>query len=78
MENTIKKNDRIKIKDNLMDELIKAGFNEREMQGFVNNYKGTVQTAYDIYFDTDNETKQWWVSIDLGCEIPLKSCEKID
>ncbi|GAB0156211.1 hypothetical protein CHRYSEOSP005_14750 [Chryseobacterium sp. Alg-005] len=72
----IAKGDKIWIKDNLMEELVKHGFNEKEMSGFVNKFKGTEQTAFDVYKDEDNGTESHWVSVDIGCEIPLTACEK--
>lgn len=74
MRNTIEKGDQILIKDNLMEELVKTGFNADEMVGFVNRFKGSQQTAYDVY---ELEPNKWFVTGDLCCEIPMSSCEKI-
>nr|DAD92301.1 MAG TPA: UBA domain protein [Myoviridae sp. ct9MV2] len=80
----IKKGDKVRIKDNLMDELVRLGFDREEMEGFVKHFQGRVETALDVYQDKgvviDGEvisegTLEWYVTVDLCCEIPLNACE---
>jgi Ftsk gamma domain. len=80
----IKKGDKVRIKDNLMDELVRLGFNREEMKGFVERFKGKVEEALDVYQDKgvviDGEVisegnLEWYVTVDLCCEIPLNACE---
>lgn len=80
----IKKGDKVRIKNNLMDELVRLGFNREEMKGFVKRFTGRVETALDIYQDKDvvidgevisEGTLEWYVTVDLCCDIPLSACE---
>lgn len=80
----IKKGDKVRIKDNLMDELVRLGFDREEMKGFVKRFQGRTETALDVYQDKgviiDGEvicegTLEWYVTVDLCCEIPLNACE---
>lgn len=81
----IKKGDKIRIKDNLMDELIRVGFNKDEMASFVDEFKGKICKAHDVYQDTDQKingviiegTNEWFVTVDLCCETPINACEII-
>lgn len=78
MEPKIKKGDKIRIKENLMEELVKVGFNRSEMESFVERFKGTEQTAYDVYFDAPPSTGEWFATVEMCCEIPLSACELIN
>ncbi|BES63113.1 hypothetical protein [Dysgonomonas capnocytophagoides] len=81
----IKKGDKIRIKDNLMDELIRVGFDRGEITSFVDEFKGKKCKALEVYQDTDQEingvliegTNEWFVTVDLCCEIPINACEAI-
>lgn len=73
-KNDIVKLDKIKIKDNLTEELKKLGF-DLIPQDRMKKFEGTEQTAYDIWKDTDG---QIYVTVELCCEIPIQCCEKID
>ena len=77
MEKKIKKGDKIRIKENLMAELVKFGFKPNEMADFVNHFINTEQTVLDVYHDTDNGTNSLWVTVEMCCEIPISSCEII-
>lgn len=78
MENTIiKQGDTIRIKENLMEELIRLGFKKDEMEGFVKVWKGKTATALDVYTDNDNGTNEIFVTVELCCEIPLTACELV-
>lgn len=68
--------DSIKIKPNLSEVLVKYGFEETEIQSFCERFENTEQVAHDVYFDSDNNTNTYWVTVDLCCEIPLECCEK--
>lgn len=78
MEKTIKTGDKIRIKENLMDELVRCGFNKEEMKLFVKRFKGKNAEAYDVYQGEDsNGNPQMFVTVDLCCEIPLAACEAL-
>ena len=68
----IKKGDKIKIKDNVVSELLKLGF-EIDSAKSMASFEDTIQKVYDI-FDEDGIT---YVSFDICCEIPLKCCEEL-
>lgn len=68
----IREGNLIKIKSNLVEELLKLGFNKNEAEE-LKIFEGTEQMAYEIY-DEDGVA---WVTIDLCCEVPLLCCEKI-
>jgi len=86
MEVTIKKGDKVRIKENLMDELVRLGFNKEEMKSFVRRFKGRTVEALDVYQDVDNEfagvkiegSNEWYVTVELCCEVPLSACELIE
>lgn len=79
----IKKGDTIRIKQNLMEELIRCGFDKESMAHFVKKFKGKTVKALDVWQDIDKEiggkifkgSNEWFVTIDLCCEIPINSCE---
>jgi len=77
MQTIIQKGDKIRIKENLMEELVRFGFNEKEMASFVEKFKNTEQTALDVYEDEDNGTNSTWVTVEICCEVPLSACEKL-
>ena len=81
----IKKGDIIRIKENLMDELVRCGFEREEMESFVKRFKGKKVKALDVYQDVDrvfdgveiNGSNEWCVTVELCCEIPINACELI-
>lgn len=85
MNNIIKKGDIIRIKENLMDELVRCGFDKIEMKSFVRRFKGKTKKVLDIYQDVDSEfngvkingSNEWYVTVELCCEIPLNACELV-
>jgi len=85
MENKIKKGDIIRIKENLMNEFIRCGFSHDDVQHLVSETVGKTKKALDIWQDVDKEidgkhlkgSNEWFVTIDLCCEIPIKACELI-
>lgn len=80
MKNQIKKGDDIRIKDSLMDELVRCGFNKEEMIPFVRSWKGKTCKALDVYQDADeiNGSNEWYVTVDVCCEIPIEACEVVE
>ena len=62
--------DKIRIKENLVDELIRYSFNKEEMKPFVEHFKGKVVKVLDVYQDVDKEihgvridgSNEWYVS----------------
>lgn len=81
----IKKGDKVRIKENLMDELVRCGFNERKMELFVERFSGKTVTALDVYKDVDiylggvkiEGSNEWFVTVELCCEVPINACELI-
>lgn len=86
MEISIKKGDTIRIKENLMDELVRCGFNKEEMQSFVQQFEGKIVKALDVYQDVDKHfdgikiegSNEWFVTVELCCEVPLNACELVE
>ncbi len=85
MKKIIKKGDKIRIKDNLLEELIRVGFNAESMEPFVKMFKGKVVEAVDVYQDVDQKvgdlliegSNEWFVTVELCCEVPLAACELV-
>lgn len=71
----IKKGDKIKVKENVVSELLKLGFEESSAKS-MSIFENTKQTAYDVYEDEDNKG-QFYVTVDLCCEIPVQCCERV-
>lgn len=72
-DQSIKVNDLIKIKRNLMTEMVRLGFAPPVAQDFQDRYASTTQKAHAIW--TEEVSKQTYVTIDLCCEIPIQCCE---
>jgi len=71
----IKRGDIIGIKNNLMSELVRLGFNKEEMESFVDRFQGTIQTAVDVYTSQEHEAEEKFVTVEMCCEIPLACCD---
>lgn len=69
----IKNGDKIKVKNNVVSELLKLGFIETSAKS-MSVFENTEQTAYDVYEDNG----QIYVTVELCCEIPLQCCELVD
>lgn len=65
------------VKDNLLEQLAYHNFDKKEMRAFVEAFVGKTVKALDVYYDKDNGTKSWWVTVDLCCEVPIVCCELI-
>jgi hypothetical protein len=75
----IKKGDNIRIKNNLMQELVRCGFNEATIGGFVKRFEGKKLIALDVYeHEIFLENTETFVTVDFCCEIPLSACELIN
>ena len=68
----INKDQKIKIKDNLVSELLKLGFEKTSAES-MKIFEGTEQIAYDVYEEEGNR----YVTIEMCCEIPEQCCEAI-
>ena len=68
----IKKGDKVKVKNNLVEELLKMGFDKSSAES-MSIFENTEQTAFSVYKDAGEE----YVTIDLCCEIPIQCCELI-
>lgn len=86
MKTKIKTGDQIIVKENLMNELVRCGFNEQEMESFVERFKGKKLKVLNVYQDVDKEvygvfipgSNEWYVTVEMCCEIPLDACELIE
>lgn len=74
MADGIKKGDKIIINDNLREELIRLGF--KNDPAFIKRFKGAKCTVIDVYLDDDSG--EYFVAVDLGCEIPVSACIKLN
>lgn len=70
---SIKTGDTIIINDNLGKELDRLGFESNP--AFVQKFKGAKCTALDVYLDDDSG--EYFVTVDLGCEIPISACSLV-
>lgn len=71
----INQNDKIIIKDNLIEELKRLEI-EIANEEYYKNLVGTKQTAYCIWEDKFSDDKQKYVTIDLCLEIPIQCVER--
>ena len=70
----IEKGSKIRVSDNLKQKLEELDFFKDEARIFAARFAGTIQTAHDIWTDSDGRT---YVTVDLCCEIPIECCESI-
>lgn len=66
---------KVKIKENLYQELKSLGFDELVCENFVNEFGGKVFDVLKIW--KDEEIDQYFVTIDVCVEIPIQCCEFI-
>lgn len=64
---------KIRIKENLVEELLKMGF-EKSSAESLKHLQGTEQEILDLCKDDDGNE---YATVDLGCEIPVQCCEVI-
>jgi len=68
----ILKGDKIRVKDNVVSELLNLGFEESSSKS-MKMFENTEQTAHDVY----EHKGQTYITVDLCCEIPLQCVEKV-
>ena len=73
----IKEGDEILIKDNLAIEMERLKFIPSAVSKMVKTFKGTKQKALTIWKDDEQAKDEWFVTVDLFCEIPIRCCEVI-
>lgn len=66
----MKKGCRIFVKDNLVSELLRMGF-DTDSANSMCEFENTEQTAYNIWKDKAGNK---FVTIDLCCEVPIQCC----
>ena len=67
--------DRVRVKDNLKEELLKLTFNEETSTGMAERFIGTEQEIFALW---TNEDGQEYATVDLLCEIPVQCLEVIE
>lgn len=67
--------DRVRVKDNLKEELLKLTFNEETSTGMAERFIGTEQEIFALW---TNEEGQEYATVDLLCEIPVQCLEVIE
>jgi len=67
------KGDKIKVKDNVVSELLKLGFDSGSAKS-MSVFENTEQTAYDVYEDEGTT----YVTVEMCCEIPIQCCEALE
>lgn len=66
----MKVGDKVIVKDNLEEELIKLTFWEETAKGMAERFVGTKQEIFALW--TDDESGQEYATVDLCCEIPVQ------
>lgn len=69
----INKGEKIKIKNNVVSELLKLGFEKGSAES-MKIFENTEQIVHDIYEDEGTT----YVTVELCCEIPLQCCEVLE
>ena len=67
--------DKVRVKDNLKEELLKLTFGEATSEGMAERFTGTEQEIFALW--TDEESGQKYATIDLLCEIPVQCLEVV-
>ena len=73
LKTMIDKGQKIKIKDNVVIELMKLGFEKGSAES-MKVFENTEQIAHDIYEDEGTT----YVTVEMCCEIPLQCCEALE
>lgn len=66
--------DKVIVKDNLKDELLKLTFHEETCENMAEHFTGTEQEIFALW---TNEDGQEYATVDLCCEIPVQCLEVI-
>lgn len=67
--------DKVRVKDNLKEELLKLKFGEATSDGMAERFTGTKQEIFALW--SDEESEQEYATVDLCCEIPVQCLEVI-
>lgn len=67
--------DKVRVKDNLKEELLRLAFGEATSEGMAERFAGTEQEIFALW--TDEESGQKYATIDLLCEIPVQCLEVV-
>lgn len=68
----MKVGDKVIIKNNLEEELLKLEFDNETSRGMAKKFVGTTQKVFDLWIDEDG---QEYATVDLCCEIPVQCLE---
>lgn len=67
--------DKVIVKDNLEEELLKLTFDEETSRSMAVHFVGTEQTIFGLW--TDKNDGQEYATVDLLCEIPVQCLEVV-
>lgn len=70
----MKVGDKVKVKDNLLNELRRLTFDESTCESMAKRFMGTEQEVFALW---KNEDGQEYATVDLCCEIPVQCLEVI-
>lgn len=73
----LKINQKVRVRENLKDELIKLGFSKYSSEKLQDKFVNTVQNIYQIWKD-DEIDNQYWATIEMCVELPLQCLEEIE
>lgn len=68
----MKVGDKVIIKNNLEEELLKLEFDNETSKSMAKKFVGTTQKVFDLWIDEDG---QEYATVDLCCEIPVQCLE---
>lgn len=73
----LKVNQKVIVKNNLYDELVKLGISKYSARNLHDEFVGTKQNIYHIWKDDEDEN-QYWATIELSVEIPVQCLGEIE
>lgn len=68
--------DKIRIKNNLEEELLNLGFTKSSSKGMYERFANTEQDILSTW--TDEDSGQKYVTVDMCCEVPIQCVEVIN
>lgn len=68
--------DKIRIKNNLEEELLNLGFTKSSSKGMQERFANTKQEVLSTW--TDEDSGQKYVTVDMCCEVPIQCVEVIN
>lgn len=68
--------DKVRVKDNLEEELLKLSFSRATSEAMAERFVGTEQEIYALW--TGENNSQEYATVDALCEIPVQCLEVIE